>query len=546
MASTSDAQPPVASSSKSATDSPVKSTADSGASDNTPHLNGSAKASSAQPSTPPRNGIATSRKRPHDDIKSNGNDVHSSQIGTSAPFKELDSFDACNSPVAKELKRSTSTKPDTKSTSIFGAQTSSPKSGSITLKPPVIGSELKDVTPKVGETKGGFPLSQPALNKINPFNKSIGDHKPSTSLTKTTPFASTSILQKADTSIFGNRTFGSFGSSTSTNKFASLGSGGDAKTKANPWASAASGSSGFNWLKTKPEKAETKPEKKETTTEEESSTLEDEQSEDKPKFGSTNRILGTDRENSKPVLEEIDVKTGEEDEILVRHTNGKLYQFNKETKIYDERGTGTIRLLDPDRRRDGSPGNSRLTMRGTGTHRLLLNTLLWSQMIFERTAKPNMLRLSARHWETGEIHIYLVRMNNNESDYMFDAVEYRLGRLREMEHLSIEQTSSQEGESLDTPRSLSSHSISTSVASQGTSANTTSTSATTYLTASSSISRDTANVDGVFDSADSVDESSQASGVTEASSQLSAQQLDSQSQDEEVEETTSQEEEEDL
>ena len=78
------------------------------------------------------------------------------------------------------------------------------------------------------------------------------------------------------------------------------------------------------------------------------------------------QVLGTDKD--KAILDEIDVKTGEEDEIMVRHTTGKLYQFNKETKIYDERGTGTIRLLDPDRRHDESPGSSRLTMRGSGTH----------------------------------------------------------------------------------------------------------------------------------------------------------------------------------
>jgi len=565
MASTDDGIPPASTSplTQNKVQTPLIDNASSASSSSATIAANDHTATATTSATPALNGNCTpprSRKRPHDDIK---NDETTTapvmQTSASASFKEHESFEACNSPAAKELRRSTSEKPEG---GIFGSKLShgSPKSSSITLKPALIGSGVGDVIPKVAETKGGFPISQPTLNSINPLTKSIAESKP-TGFGALAP--KPSALQKA-APIFGSRTFGTFGSSTSsgsTSAFGKLCSGGDAKSKPNPWAAANGGTSGFSWLKSTAEKKAPEEKSKSngdannTETTDFASTSAPKEADTKELIESSttfgqakDEILGEDQSN-KPTLKEIDVVTGEEDEILVLHAPAKLYQYNSESKTYSERGSGTLRLLDPDHR-NAANNSSRLTMRGTGTHRLLLNTNVWSSMVFERAAKPNMIQLSARHWETSEIHIYLVRMKAKDTDYMFDAVFYRLNRLRELERsvreqLSIDQGeegSQEEGEISGVEGSSTAYdgaseqdSQSQSLAtSQDTGAlNTTGNSVGTYNTytttdvdgASTGMGEDERGFDSVSQS------SSQASGVTEASSQLSAQQLDGQSQD---------------
>jgi len=251
---------------------------------------------------------------------------------------------------------------------------------------------------------------------------------------KTTPAVKTGFgaLSSSGNSLFGN--------SSSSNAFAKMNSGGTSawgtKTSSNGFGSSNVG--GFSWLK----KSEEKKNEDDVENDKKNEKLEGTEKSDMSltrtdTAGSIGKQFGEDRDECK--LELVEVQTGEEDEIPVIETMAKLYYFDQDNKTYLERGVGKLRLLDP-KNSDVNRYSSRLTMRGTGTHRLVLNTLIWSKMCFERTAQPNTLRMSAKHWETGEIGIYLLRTNEKMANELYKAIDYRLNRLKHLvERVSLEE-----------------------------------------------------------------------------------------------------------
>ena len=72
-------------------------------------------------------------------------------------------------------------------------------------------------------------------------------------------------------------------------------------------------------------------------------------------------------------------------------------------------------------------------------------------MCFERTVQPHTLRLSAKHWETKEIGIYLLRTNEKMANELYKAIDYRLNRLKHLvEKVSLEEKQAAAAESQET------------------------------------------------------------------------------------------------
>lgn len=273
---------------------------------------------------------------------------------------------------------------------------------------------------------------------------------------------------------------------------------------------------GFDWLKKSEDKpkneGESNDEKNGDENKEESSKFSETDSKDTPK-----KQFGEDRDECK--LELVDVKTGEENETSIIETMAKLFYFDQKSKKYVERGAGKLRLLDPKPTDDNKYlfHSSRLTMRGQGTHRLILNTLIWSKMCFEKTHSPNTLRMSAKHWETGEIGIYLLRCNEKIANELFKAIDYRLNRLK---HL-VEECSLEERE-VPKNNPIMSRTSTAESSQNGQSANE-SRNTTNTTTELDTTHNETTENETTSQEADS--QTSQDSSITQASSQMSQQRI---------------------
>lgn len=459
------------------------------------------------PQTPPASSVpapVVSRKRAYDETdpkpKLPGEETNSQLTATE--------FNSCSSPARKEIKRSGSR---------LNSESSAFKPSLLTMNKENNGfTKLTEVS----KTSGGFPITDEAKLGTNPFAaKSVDQafNQVSSSNGTSKPMPSSSIFQskvssfnkpKEDTNKISNG-FGALSSSSTGGVFGA--SSGNAFAKLNSGTTSAWGSKttllsggsvgGFDWLK----KSDDKPKNEDKVessqeVEEEGSKFSEADSIDTPK-----KQFGEDRDECK--LELVDVKTGEENETPIIETMAKLFYFEQDTKKYVERGAGKLRLLDP-KPTDDNKYSSRLTMRGQGTHRLVLNTLIWSKMCFETTQSPNTLRMSAKHWETGEIGIYLLRCNEKIAKELFKAIDYRLNRLK---HL-VEQCSLEEREANQDNLTM----------------DRTSTAESSQNGQSESESRNTTTENETTSQEEEADsQTSQESSITQASSQMSQQRINS-------------------
>lgn len=78
---------------------------------------------------------------------------------------------------------------------------------------------------------------------------------------------------------------------------------------------------------------------------------------------------------NKRKYEEVEVRTGEEEETNVIQLSCKLFAFDKASGNWQERGRGTLRLNDFEVNENGNTRTqSRLVFRTTGSLRVILNT----------------------------------------------------------------------------------------------------------------------------------------------------------------------------
>lgn len=75
---------------------------------------------------------------------------------------------------------------------------------------------------------------------------------------------------------------------------------------------------------------------------------------------------------NKRKYDEVQVKTGEEDETNILSVSCKLFAFDKASSNWQERGRGTLRLNDYET--DDNQIGSRLVFRTSGSLRVILNT----------------------------------------------------------------------------------------------------------------------------------------------------------------------------
>lgn len=109
--------------------------------------------------------------------------------------------------------------------------------------------------------------------------------------------------------------------------------------------------------------------------------------------------------------EEVEVRTGEEEETNVIQITCKLFSYDKNVGNWQERGRGTLRLNDFEVNDNGSTyKQSRLVFRTSGSLRVILNTKIWAEMMVEQ-ASAKSTRLTAIDGN-GEIKVFLIMVCN--------------------------------------------------------------------------------------------------------------------------------------
>lgn len=120
-------------------------------------------------------------------------------------------------------------------------------------------------------------------------------------------------------------------------------------------------------------------------------------------------------------FDEVEVKTGEEDETNILNISCKLFAFDSTSSNWQERGRGILRLNDfeCDKRIQ-----SRLVFRTSGSFRVILNTKVFAKMSVERASERS-IRLTALD-ASGEIKVFLVMSSIEDSKSLFLHLKSRI------------------------------------------------------------------------------------------------------------------------
>ncbi|KAK9687607.1 RanBP1 domain [Popillia japonica] len=123
--------------------------------------------------------------------------------------------------------------------------------------------------------------------------------------------------------------------------------------------------------------------------------------------------------------EEVEVKTGEEEEINILHISCKLFAYDKASGSWQERGRGNLRLNDQEVSDNGCTyTQSRLVFRTFGSLRVILNTKIWAEMSIQ-LASPKSVRLTAIE-SSGEIKVFLVMGTTEDINKLHKHLDERL------------------------------------------------------------------------------------------------------------------------
>uniref|UniRef100_A0A7E4VAS6 RanBD1 domain-containing protein n=1 Tax=Panagrellus redivivus TaxID=6233 RepID=A0A7E4VAS6_PANRE len=100
-------------------------------------------------------------------------------------------------------------------------------------------------------------------------------------------------------------------------------------------------------------------------------------------------------------------KTGEENEKNILNIASKIFQYDVESKSWKERGPCNLRLNETDESdADGNP-KARLVARSSGTQKVLLNSLIFPEMVFESVSEKR-IKISAHVPDTDLPQLFLV------------------------------------------------------------------------------------------------------------------------------------------
>uniref|UniRef100_A0A673ND92 Ran-binding protein 3-like n=1 Tax=Sinocyclocheilus rhinocerous TaxID=307959 RepID=A0A673ND92_9TELE len=130
----------------------------------------------------------------------------------------------------------------------------------------------------------------------------------------------------------------------------------------------------------------------------------------------------------KCLLEQVEVRTGEESESNVLQMQCKLFVFEMTSQSWVERGCGVLRLNDMASADDGTL-QSRLVMRTQGSLRVILNTKLWPQMQVDKASEKS-LRITAMDTEEQGVKVFLISSSSKDGAQLFAALHHRILALR--------------------------------------------------------------------------------------------------------------------
>eukprot|EP00118_Oscarella_pearsei_P002224 m.9899 g.9899 ORF g.9899 m.9899 type:complete len:365 (+) comp21729_c0_seq2:101-1195(+) len=136
--------------------------------------------------------------------------------------------------------------------------------------------------------------------------------------------------------------------------------------------------------------------------------------------GSTTSLHQDVKLSPKVVTEQAEARTGEENEKNVLQVSCILYIFEAESHSWKVKGRGLLRLND----QDTDTSQSRIVMRTQGNLRVILNTLLWPEMVCEKVSRKS-VRLTALDPEGG-MRVYLATCAVKDCDVLYAAVDQRL------------------------------------------------------------------------------------------------------------------------
>jgi len=100
--------------------------------------------------------------------------------------------------------------------------------------------------------------------------------------------------------------------------------------------------------------------------------------------------------------------TGEEDETNIFQAPCKIFQYDTEAKAWKERGLGTIRLNENNDFDYNNPARSRLVARSAGSQKVLINSPLFYEMVFEAVSEKR-LKISATAPDSNIPQLFLIQ-----------------------------------------------------------------------------------------------------------------------------------------
>ncbi|OQV19748.1 putative Ran-binding protein 3 [Hypsibius exemplaris] len=127
----------------------------------------------------------------------------------------------------------------------------------------------------------------------------------------------------------------------------------------------------------------------------------------------------------KPVLEEVDLVTGEESERNIFEVNMKLYVFDKDTEQWKERGRAIARLNDAQ-----DKSYSRLVVRMAGTLRVIINTNVWKDMVVTRLSDKNVSFSAFDTTDENALKVFLISCAPANADRILHELKTRIDHIK--------------------------------------------------------------------------------------------------------------------
>uniref|UniRef100_A0A914PPF5 RanBD1 domain-containing protein n=1 Tax=Panagrolaimus davidi TaxID=227884 RepID=A0A914PPF5_9BILA len=135
--------------------------------------------------------------------------------------------------------------------------------------------------------------------------------------------------------------------------------------------------------------------------------------------------LGKNEKKNEPEkLETVEKpKTGEENETNIFQAQCKFYQYDVESKQWKERGLGNLRMNETSDW--DSDGKARLVARSCGTQKVLLNSLLFPEMVFESVSEKR-IKISAHTPDSELPQLFLIQSTPAQISQLISLLRKRI------------------------------------------------------------------------------------------------------------------------